>query len=94
MPTELLRHPYVVLWPWDSGTWYDQLAAWLKKNLKGKVNIISIAQSTRLIWLEENGDFEWKDFDRTNPYNLLMLFELADDAMLFKLSWSNNGQSC
>jgi hypothetical protein len=88
--TELIKTPTVVIWTWDSEVWYDELAAWMKVHPKGKFNILSVGHSTQLVWLEENGDYGRRDFMGPNgEYYLLLLFELADDAMLFKLTWIN-----
>jgi hypothetical protein len=95
MPKLPLANPYVVLWSF--GTWDDtadeNFAKWCKANITGKV--YSYGPNTGNATLTNIAAFAGKEAATESPNEpapgtILMLFENAQDALLFKLSFETN----
>lgn len=94
MDTKLIPTPCVTKWTYTDSTWRN-MRKWLDENINGQYQFLAMARDSVVLTMRD-GKLTSEEVNFAsceNGYPVVCLFECPRDAMLFKLTWSSDGQS-
>jgi hypothetical protein len=94
METKFLPTPCVTKWTYTDKSWRD-MRRWLDENINGSYQMVAIARNS-IVLTSANGKTTSEEVTTSScekGYPVVCLFECPRDAMLFKLTWSSDGES-